>query len=153
MTTPAKRFNRAALNVQRIFEQNKLARASYKSLSSFFKAQGEQVLKELEALKPYFDKAPDTKTNATPPILEDWDRIWADIAQNSTDGLQKIILGAEQSGMEAGFKSAPKMMGIDASKRPGTTFNLENPRAVKWFERRADRLITSKEYRTPRLKV
>jgi len=135
-----KKFKTAAIGVQKILEQNRLARKHKKKLSAFFKEQKTLALNGFAKLRHYFveEKSPAKLSKATPipSILDGWDGTWGDISDISYDDLQKIVKLAESEGMQAGIdqlKNLFQMSGVDPVA--GSTFDLSNPRAVAWFKK------------------
>lgn len=106
-----------------------------KTFTAFFRMQKTILMRKLTA------RALSAKTRqlADPPsiTLEAFDEIWSDVEKRTTAALKEAIVNAEADGLHAGansFKDA--LVGVDPSKKAGTTFNLANPRAVSWFHER-----------------
>lgn len=120
--------------------KDRLAAIHEKNIAYFFRAQKAMVLKQINrrALSAAPAKTGRRELDDLPWNLtqDEWDRLWESIANQTTPELQKIIASAEADALHAGannFKQA--MVGPDPSKKPGTTFNLANPRSVAWFQK------------------
>lgn len=123
---------------KKVRAKDRLAEIHRKNIAYFFRAQKAMVMKligkrTLSAPAGKTRELEDLPWNLT---QDEWDRLWENVSNRTTPELQKIIASAEADALHAGannFKLA--ITGPDPSKKPGTTFNLANPRAVAWFQR------------------
>jgi uncharacterized protein with gpF-like domain len=126
----AARLSRAVISLKKRREKDRLARIHQRKIAAFFQAQKAQVLDKLKDQQYLFTESyRKLREDTTQFTLQNWDRIWDDIAQNSNGDLQRIIFGAEVDGVSAGAVQLRSVLTFD----PKTAFNLANPRAVKWF--------------------
>lgn len=144
---PANRVERAAIRVkyaaielQKVREKNRIAKKYYPQFREFFQNQRDVVLERLEKLKDAFpEESAESKTNAKKSTIytpiKEWGKIWDSVEADTTADLQDLVVSTEMDGMQAGGDQLGKMLSIDSSKKPGTTFNLANPRAVAWFKK------------------
>jgi SPP1 gp7 family putative phage head morphogenesis protein len=122
---------------KKIRSKDKLAAIHQKNIAYFFRAQKAMVMKQLgkRTLSAPLGKARELEDNPWNLTQDEWDRLWQNVTNQTTPELQKIIASAEADALHAGannFKLA--IVGVDPSKKAGTTFNLANPRAVQWFQ-------------------
>lgn len=103
----------------------KLARPVRAKLATFFRHQRVLLLRELDKHKAAFE----VPSDKYPEVfhVDEYDFIWDDIEDETTDDLQNIVVSAEIKGMEAGVGFNGKMFPF------GQVFDLENPRAIEWF--------------------
>jgi hypothetical protein len=127
----AARLTRAVVAYRKQREKNRLARIHQKKIAAFFQMQKGIVLDQLKERQYLFSESYRTMAReATIDLtMQNWDRIWEEITNNTTGDLQKIIFSAEVDGVVAGSDQLKKTILFDKK----STFSLANPRAVKWF--------------------
>ena len=75
-------------------------------------------------------KALEAGNPVKPGAIKKLDKIWSDIEKETDEDLQNVILGVEKDGILSGADQLKGQLKYD----PKTTFNLANPRAVKYFK-------------------
>jgi len=131
----AKEFNRAAIGLQKVMEKNRLANKHAKKFSTFFQEQEKTLLKKFSKFQHYFiDDAKLQKVTDPKKVIDKFQKTFADIADNTDDELQRIVLDAEREGMAAGAAQIKNTISISGVDPVTGTFDLANPRAVKWFK-------------------
>jgi hypothetical protein len=131
----AAKLHQAAIGAQKRRQKDALIRKYRKPLTTFFQKQKAQVLDQLSQRSYLFTEEYRTLSeDVTQLTLQNWDRIWEEIAQNSDGELQQILASASADGLASGAAQLKNVLPFDSSKKAGTTFNLANPRAVKWFQ-------------------
>ena len=123
---------------RKVKAKDRLAATHRKNIAYFFRAQKAMVMKQIgkRTLSSPTGRTRELADNPWNLTTDEWDRLWQNVANRTTPELQKIIASAEADALHAGannFKLA--IVGVDPSKKAGTTFNLANPRAVQWFQR------------------
>ncbi len=136
----ASRVRLAAIGLQKIREKNRIARKHLPFLKTFFKQQREQVLGALDALKPYLEEGTIAKTNKAAPnvqktALDKFTGLWDGIEKSTTPDLQNLVLKIEQDGMQAGGDLLKDLINPGGTDPKSKMWSLENPRAVKWFQK------------------
>jgi len=154
VSVAAANVKQAAIGLKKIREKNKIAKKHLPGFREFFETQRDLLLEQLSTLKPILEEQPSiAKTNKTSEqlraeLLKEFNAIWSDVEKATTTDLQDLVVSAEMDGMQAGGDMAAKMLPFDPSKKPGTTFNLENPRAVAWFKANGGSLSKIKDIQT-----
>jgi hypothetical protein len=133
--TAAKEFNRAAIGLQKVMEKNRLANKHAKKFSTFFQEQEKTLLKQFSKFQHYFidDEVKLSKVTDPKKVIDEFQKTFADIADDTDKELQKIVLDAEREGMKAGAEHIQNTISISGVDPITGTFDLANPRAVKWF--------------------
>jgi hypothetical protein len=154
VSVAAANVKQAAIGLKKIREKNKIAKKHLPGFREFFETQRDLLLEQLSTLKPILEEQPSiAKTNKTSEqlraeLLKEFNAIWSDVEKATTTDLQDLVVSAEMDGMQKGGDMAAKMLPFDPSKKPGTTFNLENPRAVAWFKKNGGSLSKIKDIQT-----
>jgi uncharacterized protein with gpF-like domain len=134
LSKSAARMLAAANELKKVLEKDKLSRKASRKFAAFFRAQKALVLAQLESkLKPHFPEPSEAKTQKAPlpkDLEKIWNLIWDSVYEDTTGTLQKLILSTEEEGMIKGALQLPTTI----SPKDKNTWDLENPRAVKWFE-------------------
>jgi hypothetical protein len=105
-----------------------ISRRHQKIIASFFKQQKVMVQRVMNQ-RSLSERELEGAWHITP---EYWDRIWENIANQTSDQLQKIIAHVEADGLQAGGTFGKKTIG-SLSSGIAASFSLANPRAVAWF--------------------
>lgn len=133
MTNAAKKFSQAAIGLKKVLEKNRISRKHEKKISGFFQKQKALVLKKLPKFEHYFTEEVKLQQVKNPKrIIDEFQRTFMDIADDTEAELQKVILEAERDGLAAGaaqIKNTISISGVELG-----SFDLANPRAVAWFK-------------------
>ena len=132
----AKEFNRAAIGLQKVLEKNRLANKHKKKFSLFFQNQKADLLKKFSKFEHYFTEETVKLQQVKNPkkVIDEFQKTFSDIADDTDAELQKIVLEAEREGMSAGIDQIKNTISISDVNPVTGTFDLANPRAVKWFK-------------------
>lgn len=135
LTEAAERLQARAIGALKQRQKNRLAAKHRPRIAAVFRNQKRQVLDALAQQKYLFTESyRGMLTEETTQLtLQQWDRIWDEIAAKTLPEMQRAVFSAEVDGVVAGADQLRKVLPFDLSKKPGTTFNLANPRAVRWF--------------------
>jgi uncharacterized protein with gpF-like domain len=126
----AARLQFAAIGTLKQRQKDRLAAKHQPKIAAFFRSQKRQVLAALSQEKYLFTESyRQLSEEITQLTLQNWDRIWDKIASDSLPDLQKVVFNAEAEGVIQGAEQLKKVLPFNAK----STFNLANPRAVKWF--------------------
>jgi hypothetical protein len=126
----AAKLRRAAIGTTKQREKDRLAIRHKKPIAAFFKRQKGAVLSEMDKYQFLFSESYRKLSESNIDFTgQNWDRVWDGIAQDTEGELQHIIAAASADGLAAGADQLRRVM-FD----PKTTFNLANPRAVRWFQ-------------------
>jgi|GEM_PF-978531 uncharacterized protein with gpF-like domain len=133
------RLNRAAIGLLKRREIDRIAAKHRPKISAFFRRQRDITLEKFKGYDFLFTESYRALREVANPneflTTHDMDRLWSEVDSETFDDLQRVIAGVESDGVQAGGNQLSKMLSIDPSKKPGTTFNLANPRAVAWFQK------------------
>lgn len=120
-------------------ENDALVRKHLPKIKTFFRSQRDLFLDRLAGYKNLFPEADRPRPadyyfrlieQDRQMTLRDFDQIWGPVERETTPDLQKIVIGYEEAGYEAGIKTGRDLApGVDVN----IAFNLDNPRAVNWF--------------------
>lgn len=135
LTEAAERLQARAIGALKQREKDRLAAKHRSRIAAVFRNQKRQVLDALAQQKYLFAESYRRMLTeeTTQLTLQQWDRIWDEIAAKTLPEMQRAVFSAEVDGVVAGADQLRKVLPFDPSKKPGTTFNLANPRAVRWF--------------------
>ena len=135
----ADKMNRAAIGLLKRREIDRIAAKHRPKISAFFRRQRDITLEKFKGYDFLFTESYRALREAATPneflTTHDMDRLWSEVDSETFDDLQKTIAGVESEGVQAGGNQLSKMLSIDPSKKPGTTFNLANPRAIQFFQK------------------
>jgi hypothetical protein len=132
----AERVQARAIGVLKQRAKDRLARKHRPRIAAVFRNQKRLVLDALAQQKYLFSESYRQLTEGTTQLtLAQFDRIWDDIASRSLSEMQRVVFSAEVDGVAAGADQLKNLIPFDPSKKPGTTFNLANPRAVAFFQK------------------
>jgi hypothetical protein len=127
----AARLSSAAIGLRKRREKAALARKHQKKVAAFFRRQKALTLDALGRQEYLFHESYRRLSEETTELTAaQWQRIWEEIARQSTPDLQEAIAAAEADGLIYGAEQLKRSLPFDAK----TTFNLANPRAVAWFQ-------------------
>jgi len=130
----AANLHRAAIGAQKRRQIDALARRHQRRISAFFRKQKAMVLNELSQRQYLFTESYRQLSEETTQLtLQNWDRIWENISNDSLKDLQKVIFDAEAEGVIRGSEQLKKITPFFDKK---SSFNLANPRSVRWFQQK-----------------
>lgn len=135
----AEKLRIAAIGYRKIREKDRIAKDRTQDFRDFFLDQRDLVLERFAKLEKYFEQEPasgEVKTNKAAPLkqaaLDKWIGQWGAIEKATTEELQDLIVDTEMDGMQAG---GDLLAGNKVLNPGGKFWDLENPRAVKWFQK------------------
>jgi uncharacterized protein with gpF-like domain len=128
----AGRLQQAAIALKKRREKDALARKHQRKIAAFFRSQKVATLAALAEQEWLFSESYRRLTEETTQLtLAQWGRIWEKVSADTISDLQKVVFNAEVDGVVAGAEQLKKQIPIRFDKV--SSFNLANPRAVKWF--------------------
>lgn len=133
LSEAAARLARSAMALKKRREKDALTRKHQKKIAAFFRQQKAAVLEDLGKNRHLFSESYRKLAEESPVdlTLQNWDRIWEMISNDTSGELQKVIFNAEVEGVVWGAENLKKAIPLFDKK---SSFNLANPRAVKWFQ-------------------
>lgn len=129
LTEAAANLQKASVGLLKQREKDTLARKHKKKFAAFFRVQKGQVMQEMSA-RAYLFSESFRRLSEESPIdftIQNWDRLWEEIAARTTNQLQEAVAASEADGLITGASQLKRMF------NSATSFNLANPRAVAWF--------------------
>lgn len=127
MSAAADHLYEAAAALQKKRDVDRLAKKQRGKFASFFRSQKRQVLDALGEYQFLFSESFAVFREAQEFTTDNWRRIWDEIADATTDDLQRLITQAESAALVKGAGAAQALLEVDYA------FDLSNPRAVEWF--------------------
>ena len=134
LSEAAERLQARAIGALKQRQKDRLAAKHRPRIAAAFRSQKRQVLAALAQQRYLFTESYRRMLTeeTTQLTLQQWDRIWDEIAGNTLPEMQRAVFSAEVDGVVAGADQLKKQIGLFDAK---SSFNLANPRAVAYFQR------------------